>query len=99
MTGPTVGVAANPERDPRGWIPTVAHLALVPPTTEPVDPAARWIRVRRHPRLGFDHERILRTALDRLAGKLWWSNVALGVLPGEFTLAEARDETQILRRV
>jgi hypothetical protein len=47
--------------------------------------------VRRHPRLGFDHEKILRAALDRVAGKLWWSNVAVGILPGEFTLAEARE--------
>jgi 8-oxo-dGTP diphosphatase len=82
---------AEPDRDPRGWIPTVAYLALVPPATEPVDPTARWIRVRRHSRLAFDHEKILRVALDRVAGKLWWSNVAVGVLPGEFTLAEARE--------
>jgi 8-oxo-dGTP diphosphatase len=82
---------ADPGRDPRGWIPTVAHLALVPPDTEPLDPAARWVRTRRHPRLAFDHDEILRTALDRVAGKLWWSNVAVGILPGSFTLAEARD--------
>jgi 8-oxo-dGTP diphosphatase len=82
---------AEPGRDPRGWIPTVAHLALVPADTQPIDPAARWVRVRRHPRLGFDHEKILRAALDRVAGKLWWSNVAVGILPGEFTLAEARE--------
>jgi len=82
---------ADPGRDPRGWIPTVAHLALVPPDTEPLDPAAHWVRARRHPRLAFDHGQILRTALDRLAGKLWWSNVAVGILPGSFTLAEARD--------
>src|SRR3954452_13253933 len=31
---------AEPDRDPRGWIPTVAYLALVPPPTEPVDPTA-----------------------------------------------------------
>jgi 8-oxo-dGTP diphosphatase len=82
---------AEPDRDPRGWIPTVAYLALVPPPTEPVDPTARWIRVRRHPRLAFDHDKILRVGLDRVAGKLWWSNVAVGILPGEFTLAEARE--------
>jgi 8-oxo-dGTP diphosphatase len=82
---------AEPDRDPRGWIPTVAHLALVPPSTEPLDERARWMRVRRHPRLAFDHEKILRTALDRVAGKLWWSNVVVGILPREFTLAEARE--------
>src|SRR5213592_3224241 len=59
---------ADPGRDPRGWIPTVAHLALVPPDTDALDPAARWLRVRRHPRLAFDHEKILRAALDRVAG-------------------------------
>src|SRR3954469_19145631 len=82
---------ADPGRDPRGWIPSVAHLALVPAAAEPVDEAARWVRVRRHPRLAFDHGQILRTALERVAGKLWWSNVAVGVLPGDFTLAEARE--------
>src|SRR3954469_14191498 len=82
---------ADPGRDPRGWIPSVAHLALVPSETEPVDEAARWVRVRRHPRLAFDHEQILRTALDRVSGKLWWSNIAVGMLPGPFTLAEARE--------
>src|SRR5436190_21079366 len=81
----------DPGRDPRGWIPTVAHLALVPPTTEPLDPEAIWIRGRRHPRLAFDHEKILRTALDRVGGKLWWSNVAVGILSRKFTLAEARE--------
>jgi 8-oxo-dGTP diphosphatase len=82
---------ADPGRDPRGWIPSVAYLALVPPPTEPLDPAARWVRVRRHGRLAFDHEAILRTAIDRLTGKLWWSNVAVGILPGEFPLADARE--------
>src|SRR3954451_8940215 len=82
---------ADPRRDPRGWIPTVAHLALVPAAAEPVDQAARWVRVLRHRRLAFDHGQILRTALKRVAGKLWWSNVAVGVLPGDFTLAEARE--------
>lgn len=81
---------ADPGRDPRGWIPSVAYLALVPPDTEPTDPGARWDPVEGHAGLAFDHEEILRAALDRVRGKLWWSNVAVGILPGAFTMAEAR---------
>ena len=81
---------ADPGRDPRGWIPTVAHLALVPPDTQPADPFARWVAVADHPALAFDHEAILAAALERVRGKLWWSNVAVGILPGAFTLADAR---------
>lgn len=82
---------ANPGRDPRGWIPTVAHLALVPASTEPTDPTARWIDAHDRPSLAFDHNEILGAALERVLGKLWWSNIAVGVVPHPFTLAEARE--------
>ena len=82
---------AGPDRDPRGWIPTVAHLALVPPETEPTDPFAGWIPATDPPALAYDHAQILATAIDRVCGKLWWSNIAVGILPGEFTLAKARE--------
>lgn len=81
---------ADPGRDPRGWIPTVAHLALVAPQTEPTDPAAAWVPARPAPALALDHGAILATALDRLEGKLWWSNVAVGILPDAFPLSQAR---------
>jgi 8-oxo-dGTP diphosphatase len=81
---------ADPHRDPRGWIPTIAYIALVPPATEPKDPAARWISLRRRKPLAFDHDAIVDIALDRLRGKLWWSNVAVGILSDSFTLSEAR---------
>lgn len=81
---------AAPGRDPRGWIPSIAHLALVPAGTRPGDSGARWIPARGRHRLAFDHRRILRTALERLEGKLWWSNVAVGILPGPFTMSDAR---------
>lgn len=82
---------ADPARDPRGWIPSVAYLVLVPAGTEPTDHAARWNRVDRKDAMAFDHDEILGTALDRVRGKLWWSNIAVGVLPGPFTMAEARE--------
>jgi 8-oxo-dGTP diphosphatase len=81
---------ADPGRDPRGWVPTVAHLALVPPQTDPPDPAASWVPARPAPALALDHGGILAVALERLEGKLWWSNVAVGILPGAFTLSQAR---------
>lgn len=78
---------ATPGRDPRGWIPSVAHMALVPAATVAT---GRWVAAAEHPPLAFDHDEILATAVDRVRGKLWWSNVAVGILPGEFTLAQAR---------
>lgn len=79
-----------PGRDWRGWIPTVAYIALVPPDTSPSDPNARWIDTAEVPELFCDHNEILREGIERIQGKLWWSNVAVGILPETFTLAEAR---------
>jgi 8-oxo-dGTP diphosphatase len=80
-----LGTFADPGRDPRGWIPSIAYLALIPPTD-----AGDWALVGALPPLAFDHSRIVEAALARLRGKLWWSNVAVGILPGAFTLSEAR---------
>jgi 8-oxo-dGTP diphosphatase len=85
-----LGAFAEPGRDPRGWIPSIGYLALVPPETEPTDPNAHWIPARERQRLAYDHRRILNAALERLEGKLWWSNVAVGILPGAFTMSDAR---------
>ena len=81
---------ADPGRDPRGWIPAIAYLALVPPATEATDPAARWVAVDEMPALAFDHDAIVSAALERVRGKLWWSNVAVGILPAEFPMSAAR---------
>jgi 8-oxo-dGTP diphosphatase len=83
---------AEPGRDPRGWLPSVAYLALVPaellPDDQPGD--AAWHPLDGLPRLAFDHERIVLDALERVRGKLWYSNIAVGLLPPEFTIAQAR---------
>jgi 8-oxo-dGTP diphosphatase len=86
-----LGTFAAPDRDPRGWIPTVAYVALVPPETNATDPAAGWIPVGKPPRLAYDHTQILDHAAERVRGKLWWSNIAVGIHPDTFTLAQARE--------
>jgi 8-oxo-dGTP diphosphatase len=86
-----LGAFADPGRDPRGWIPSIAHLALVPAGTTLRDPAARWVPARGRRRLAFDHRAILGAAVERVEGKLWWSNIAVGILPRAFALSEARE--------
>ena len=85
-----LGLYSDPGRDPRGWIPAMAFMALLPSDARPSDSDARWEPVSGLPALAFDHGVMLDDALDRLIGKLWWSNVAVGVLPGEFTMSQAR---------
>ena len=81
----------DPARDHRGWIPSVAYVALVPPGTEPSNPGATWVSATSPPTLLYDHLGILELALDRVRGKLWWSNVAVGILAGPFTMTAARE--------
>jgi 8-oxo-dGTP diphosphatase len=80
----------EPARDRRGWIPSVAYLALVPLAARGSSPNASWAAASTPPRLAYDHNRILELALDRVRGKLWWSNIAVGILTAPFTLTEAR---------
>jgi len=85
-----LGAFADPGRDPRGWIASIAYLALVPPDTRVPDPSAQWVPARDPAPLALDHGDVLAAAVDRLEGKLWWSNVTVGMLPGAFTLSDAR---------
>src|SRR4051812_17931987 len=68
-----LGAFADPGRDPRGWIPSIAYLVLVPPGTKAADPDATWIPARGRRPLAYDHRAILRGAVARVEGKLWWS--------------------------
>jgi len=96
---------ADPDRDPRGWLPSVAFLALVRPETLPGDaPPAReasWHVVSALPELALDHARIVDDGLWRLrarvADKAWFVRVAGGLLAPEFTLASAQRLYEALR--
>lgn len=83
----------KPRRDPRGWVVSVAHYALVNIAKHPVQAAddargAGWFSVSRPPRLAFDHAEILRTALERLRGKVRWQPIGFELLPRKFTLSQ-----------
>jgi 8-oxo-dGTP diphosphatase len=97
---------ASPDRDPRGWLPSIAYMALVPPETLPEDvPPGReaaWFPVDELPELALDHARIVDDGLWRLqarvADKAWFVRVAGGLLAAEFTLGQAQRLYEALRR-
>jgi len=89
---------ADPDRDPRGWLPSIAYMALVGPEAlpeeRPADREAGWHPVDGLPELALDHARIVDDGLWRLharvADKQWFVRVGGGLLPERFTLAQAQ---------
>lgn len=84
----------DPDRDPRTRVITVTYFALVGADdiqrVRPGDDAAeaRWWSVYDLPPLAFDHDRILRYALQRLRWKLEYTALGFFLLPDTFTLSE-----------
>jgi 8-oxo-dGTP diphosphatase len=95
----------EPGRDPRGWLPSVAYMALVGPEAlpeeRPADRDASWQQVAALPPLALDHARIVDDALWRLrarvSDKSWFVRVAGGLLPAQFTLRQAQELYEALR--
>ncbi len=75
-----------------GRVFNVAYFALVPfaAVTPRTESGIAWQALSRLPRLAFNHEEILATAQRRLAAKVEYSTLALGLLPETFTLAEVQ---------
>ena len=96
---------ASPTRDPRGWLPSIAYMALVRPESLPAEAPpgreASWHPVDALPDLALDHARIVDDGLWRLkarvADKAWFVRVAGGLLPDEFTLGQAQRLYEALR--
>jgi 8-oxo-dGTP diphosphatase len=82
-----------PERDPRARVITVAYYALISADRLRLEAHANaedvsWFSILELPELAFDHQEIVKRALERLKDRLKTSNIAFQLLPEKFTLTE-----------
>lgn len=86
-----LGAFSDVQRDPRGRVVSIAFYALVRPS-EVVggDDAseARWFTLDDVPRLAFDHDYILRKALQQLRKDIHFEPIGFGLLNKNFTMSE-----------
>lgn len=81
-------------RDPRERVITVAHYALVKLSeVKGGDDAAsaRWFSMDEVPSLAFDHDRILRIAVNRLKERICFEPIGFELLPEVFTMTELQN--------
>lgn len=91
----------DPERDPRGWVVSVAFFALVKLSDHNVQAATdarnvAWFPVGEMPELAFDHKTILETARDRLRGKVRYQPIGFELLPKKFTLRQLQHLYEVI---
>jgi 8-oxo-dGTP diphosphatase len=96
-----LGTYGDPDRDPTGWVVSVAYLALttsntfVPKTSSRYKSVA-WVSLDNLPELAYDHKKILADAVLRLKSKLNYSNIVFALLPHEFTFTELQDCYEVI---
>lgn len=81
-------------RDPRERVISIAYYALVRLSeVKAGDDAAKaqWFAQEDIPSLAFDHEHILRTALNRLKERICFEPIGFDLLPDVFTMSELQN--------
>src|SRR5262245_56860941 len=85
----------EPDRDSGARVVSTAYVALLPRKLAPraveryAD--AAWFPMQRLPALAYDHDEMVRFAIERLRAKLAYSNIVYGLLPPEFTLGQLQE--------
>ena len=91
-------------RDPRGWSATHVYFALIPGADITLEKGANaadvaWFQVDEllaTSNLAFDHSDILRTAIERLRGKVEYTSLPAFLLPEPFTLPQLQQVYEIV---
>lgn len=83
----------HPARDPGGRVVAVCYLALIPWNRARLATKvnARWVAVNKVPKLAYDHNEVVETAVERLEGKLSYTNIVFALMPEQFTFGELQE--------
>jgi len=88
-------------RDPSGRVVSVAYFALMHDSEIEIQPSNTyefidWFSITGLPKLGYDHNEIIQSAIDRLKAKLTYTNIMYCLLPKEFTLSALQKNYEII---
>lgn len=79
-------------RDPRNRVVSVAYLGIVKDTLphhlKKTDIETKWCPVETVPKLAYDHNEMIKMALERLRSRINYTNIAQYFLPDAFTLSD-----------
>jgi 8-oxo-dGTP diphosphatase len=87
----------EPKRDPRGRVITVSYFALINSeqseqklnaTTDVSE--AKWFSIKELPLLAFDHDKILKYAIQRLKWKFGYTPIVFSLLPKKFKIPQIK---------
>jgi len=83
----------EPGRDPRNRVVTVAYYALVRESNFVLYAStdaeeAQWFNLKDLPELAFDHDKILKMAVERLKGKIAYEPIGFELLDEKFPFSE-----------
>jgi 8-oxo-dGTP diphosphatase len=97
-----LGSWGSATRDPRGWSATHGYFALIPAPAlkEPaaLQPPQQWVRVddALQRKLAFDHDEILRAAVERLRSKVEYTSLPAFLVPEPITLPQLQQTYEIV---
>lgn len=86
------------DRDPMGRVVAIAYLSVVPHTKMELKKSsdAKWFLVKNLPRLAYDHREIIKRAIERLRGKLEYTNIAYAMVSEEFSMDDLQKIYEIV---
>lgn len=89
---------SDPKRDKRSRSISIAYLALLSPEAreKQLSSDGVWVPVEKLPSLAYDHAEIIKSALERLKGKLVYTNLAKDLVSKDFTLPELQRTYEIV---
>ncbi|MEN9604970.1 MAG: hypothetical protein RJB39_655 [Candidatus Parcubacteria bacterium] len=87
-------------RDPRGRVVAVAYLALTDSThPQDLDHAKTetvWEEIKKASKLAYDHDEMVKVALQRLQAKIMYTDIAKHLMPKEFTLSDLQKVYELI---